>query len=391
MIRKEGDELNNSGIYSLAGFAYQINVFIYYLTQLKDDYALGFETFDDVALQRSDIDSTMQEEKLQTYNGIFNSPSGITALQVKRTALSNDDYEKVLFNWIILNNSSTNVENFILVVDKSYGNTDSVFPAELRSLYDKIITSNSSRNALITQVKEIINGDYALFIQLCESIKGRYSFKEIDDIESEIFESYKPIFNHGGVKDVIYKMRIRDFAEKIQYALLEDIAQNHSYKCDYAMFKTLIEDVVARIKDDLYIPPDFSNFRRNSRVDIADTTISKSRQYIQLKKCAIPDSFIKEQLIFEEYYNTYKLRCLENLKSTNVENIEYTTHFNFEMTKSNLQANGNDTPNNRLFQTQQQTNTYAHNDQIRNGSAIHLTKADTPADMLISWEDETNE
>lgn len=154
------------------------------------------------------------------------------------------------------------------------------------------------------------------------------------------------------------------------------------------MFKTIVEDVVARIKDDLYIPPDFSDFRRNSRVDIANTAISKSRQYIQLKKCAISDSLIKEQLIFEEYYHAYKLRCLENLKYNNVENIEHTTHFNFEMTKSNLQANNNDTPNNRLAQTQEKANTYAQNDQIRNGSAIHLTKADTAADMLISWEDE---
>lgn len=381
--------MNNSGIYSLAGFAYQIKVFIYYLTQLQDKYALGFETYDDVALQRNDIDSTVQEGKLQTYNGILSAPSGITALQVKRTTLSNDDYEKVLFNWIILNNSSAIVENFVLLVDKSYGNTDSVFPTDLHSLYNKIINSSSNRNALITQVKEIINNNYTLFTQLCDSIKERYSFKEIDDIDNEIFESYKPIFNHGGVKDVIYKLRIRDLVEKIQYVLLEDISQNHSYKCDYAMFKIIVEDVVARIKDDLYIPPDFSDFRRNSRVDIADTAISKSRQYIQLKKCAISDSLIKEQLIFEEYYNAFKLRCLENLKSNNVENIEHTTYFNFEITKSNLQANNSDTPNNRLVKTQEKSNTYALNDQIRNGSAIHLTKTDTAADRLISWEDET--
>ena len=381
--------MNNSGIYSLAGFAYQIKVFIYYLTQLQVNYAIGFETYDDIALQKSDTDCATQEGKLQTYNGIFDSPSGITALQVKHTTLSNDDYEKVLFNWIILNNSTTSVEKFVLLVDKSYGNTDSVFPTDLSYLYNKIINSTSNKNALITQVKEIINNDYTLFTQLCNNIKDRYSFKEIADIDNEILEIYKPIFNHGGVKDGTYILRIRDLAEKIQYALLENISQNHSYKCNYAMFKTLVEDVVARIKDDLYIPPDFSDFRRNSRVDIADTVISKSRQYIQLKKCAIPDSLIKEQLIFEEYYNAYKLRCLENIKSNNVEVIEQTTHFNFEMTKSNLQSNNNDTPNNRLYQTQKMENTYAQNDQIRNGSAIHLTKVDTAADMLISWEDET--
>ncbi len=381
--------MNNSGIYSLAGFAYQIKVFIYYLTKLQDKYALGYETYDDVALQRSDADCDAQEGKLQTYNGIFNAPSGITALQVKRTTLSDDDYEKVLFNWIILNNTSSNVEKFVLLVDKSYGNTDSVFPTNLLTLYNKIIKSSSGGNALITKVKNIINNDYTLFTQLCESIKDKYSFEEIDDIDNKIFEGYKLIFNHGGVKDVIYKLRIRDLAEKIQHDLLGDISQNHSYKCDYTTFKTLVEDVVSRIKDNLYIPPDFSDFRKRCSVDIADTAISKSRQYIQLKKCAIPDPLIKEQLIFEEYYNAYKLRCLENLKSNNVENIENTTHFNFEITKSNLQANNNDTPNNRLVKTQERANTYAHNDQIRNGSAIHLTKADTATDMLISWEDET--
>ena len=242
---------------------------------------------------------------------------------------------------------------------------------------------------MITQVKDIINNDYALFTQLCDSIKDKYSFKEIDDIDNEIFESYKPILNHGGVNDVIYKFRIRDLTEKIQHDLLNDISQKHSYKCDYAMFKTIVEDVIARIKDDQFLPPDYSDFRRNSRVDIANTAISKSRQYLQLKKCNLPDLVVKEQLIFEEYYNAYKLRCLENLKSNNIENIECTTHFNFEMTKSNLQSNGKDTPNNRLSQTQEKENSYAQNDQIRNGSAIHLTKADTAADMLISWEDET--
>lgn len=142
---KEGDDLSNSGIYSLARFAYQIKVFIYYLTQLQDNYALGFETYDDVALQRTD-DSAVQEGKLQAYNGIFSLSSGITALQVKRKTLSNEDYEKVLFNWIILNNSSTNVEKFVLLVDKSYGNVDSVFSVDLRSLYNKIVTSSSNRN-----------------------------------------------------------------------------------------------------------------------------------------------------------------------------------------------------------------------------------------------------
>lgn len=380
--------MNNSGIYSLAGFAYQIKVFIYYLTMLQDNYALGYETYDDVALQKSDIDRDVQEGKLQTYNGIFNSSSGITALQVKRTSLSDDDYEKVLFNWILLKNSFPSVESFVLLVDKSYGNTDNVFPTNLRPLYDKIINSNKNGNALITKVKNIINKDYSLLCRICQEIKSKYEFEEIDDIDKLIFESYKSIFTHGGVKDSTYQLRIKELTKKIEYEILTSISQNNIYTCDYNTFKSAVEDVNSCVKDDFYLPS-FCDFRRSIKLNIDNTDIVKSRQYIQLTKCLLGESSIREQLIFEEYYNAYKLRCLENLKSNKVDDIEITTYHNYDSTKSNLQANNIDNPNNRLVKTQEKSNSYAPNDQIRNGSAIHLTKADTDPAMLISWEDET--
>lgn len=379
--------MNNSGIYSLAGFAYQIKVFIYYLTKLQEHYALGYETYDDVALQKTDIGSDAQEVKLETYNGIFNTSSGITALQIKHTSLSDIDYEKVLFNWILLKKSFPNVEKFVLLVDKSYGNTDNIFPTNLRPLYDKIINSNKKGNALITKVKKILNNDYSLFCQVCNEIKLKYKFEEIDNIDNLIFESFKSIFNHGGIKNSIYQLRIQELTKKIEYEILTSIFQSNTYTCNYNTFKSMVEDVNSRVRDDLYLP-NFSDFRKSIKISISDTDIVKSRQYIQLTKCSINESYIREQLIFEEYYNTYKLRCLENLQSNKVDDIEYTTYFNFVSTKSNLQANNIDTPNNRLFKTQEKTNSYAQNDQIRNGSAIHLTRADTDPTVLISWEDE---
>lgn len=339
-------------------------------------------------MQKSDIDRDVQEGKLQTYNGIFNSYSGITALQVKRTSLSDDDYEKVLFNWILLKNSFPSVESFVLLVDKSYGNTDNVFSTNLRPLYDKIINSNKNGNALITKVKNVLNKDYSLFCRICQEIKSKYEFKEIDAIDKLIFESYKSIFTHGGLKDSTYQLRIKELTKKIEYEILTSISQNNIYTCDYNTFKSAVEDVNSCVKDDFYLPS-FCDFRRSSRLNIEDTNIVKSRQYIQLTKCLLGESSIREQLIFEEYYNAYKLRCLENLKSNKVDDIEITTYHNYDSTKSNLQANNIDNPNNRLVKTQEKTNSYAPNDQIRSGSAIHLTKADTDPAMLISWEDET--
>ena len=61
------------------------------IAQQIDDLFYEYEKEYGFKLDFDVIDKIMQEEKLQTYNGIFNSPSGITALQVKRTALSNDD------------------------------------------------------------------------------------------------------------------------------------------------------------------------------------------------------------------------------------------------------------------------------------------------------------
>ena len=42
---------DNGGIYSLAGFAYQIKVFVLNVLELKNGYTLEYETIDDVALK----------------------------------------------------------------------------------------------------------------------------------------------------------------------------------------------------------------------------------------------------------------------------------------------------------------------------------------------------
>ena len=44
-------ESDNSGIYSLGGFAYQMKVFILLLLQLKNGCTLEYETIDDVAMK----------------------------------------------------------------------------------------------------------------------------------------------------------------------------------------------------------------------------------------------------------------------------------------------------------------------------------------------------
>ncbi len=380
--------MNNSGIFSLSGFAYQIKVFIYYLSMLEDGYTIGYETYDDIALKKSDTETNKQEDKLNTYNGLLNSSSGITALQIKHTTLNSEDYEKVLFNWILLKNEFSNIDKYVLFVDKTYGNKDSVFPNDLEPLFDKIIKSKKTNAALITKVRNILNNDYILFCNLCAEIQNKYSFQEMENIDDEISKSYKDIFNQGGVIEPNYYLRIKEFVQEIEYAILESVTKNNSYTCDYSTFKHIVENINKRVRDEIYLPPNFSSFKQSSKLDIKNSEIVNSRQYIQLLKCGLPESVIKENLIFEEYYSFYKLRNLENIKLNEISNIENTTHYNFEVTKALLNAKGKDCPYERFDQTLNKENSYTPNTHIKYGSAIHLTKSDTEKDLLIPWEDD---
>lgn len=384
---KEGYGLNSSGIYSLAGFAYQIKVFVYYLSQLREGYSIGYETYDDVSLHKSDKNISQQEDKLKTYNEIFNSDLGITALQVKQTKLSADDYEKVLFNWIILNNEYDEIEKYVLVVDKAYGNIDGVFPSDYKALFDKIIRTDKSNKALIAKVKKIVNGDYTLFCEICNTIKEKYEFKELETIDNEIYNAFKDLFNYGGVMDTVYRLRIRELVNYFSNEILLSIVERDAYKCDFSTFRHKIDEIHISISDEKYNPASYSEFSRASSIDINNKDIIASRQYVQLSKCKLPITSIRDYLIKEEYYSSYKIRNLENLKKSLIDDIEITTYDNFTMAKADLQFQGNDIPYKRLTETINRENSYTENMQLRHGSAIHLTKEDTEPQKMISWED----
>lgn len=178
------------------------------MAELEEGYSIGYETYDDVALQKTDTTIEKQESKLQTYNGIINTNSGITAMQVKHKNLTVEDYEKILFNWIILRNDHADVQKYILIVDKVYNNQDLTFSENLKSLFNKISSSQKSNQALITKVKNIINGNYSFFEKILNEIKAKYIFKEYENIDKEISEQYKNIFNKGGVENSTYNLRI---------------------------------------------------------------------------------------------------------------------------------------------------------------------------------------
>lgn len=88
---------DNGGIYSLAGFAYQIKVFVLNVLELKNGYTLEYETIDDVALKMAADKLDEHEDDLCS---IFTATSR-RAIQVKKTQVTNSIAKKVVKNWIL--------------------------------------------------------------------------------------------------------------------------------------------------------------------------------------------------------------------------------------------------------------------------------------------------
>lgn len=376
--------MNNSGLYSLSGFAYQIKVFVLNLVKLNENESLGYELFDDVSLQSYDVD--VLENEIQKVNSIYTSSEGISAMQVKHTSLSNDDFERVLFNWIILQNEKENINKYRLVVDESYGNTDDLFSIDMQTLFTKINKTKARNSALIKKVHNIIDNDFATFDNICKSIMAKYEFISISNIDNEIYEEYKTLFNYGGIQNLVYQQRVSELVRTIQNDIIESVSGNKPYVCDYYSFRHKLENIIESFTDK-YTNINFTKFKKSVNYKLTDA-IRSSRQYIQLTKCDLSESMIVEHLILEEYYSAFKIRNYDNLRIDLIKDIEETTHYNFEMVKFELQTNNEDLPRKRFIRTLKEANSYAKNDQIKKGSAIHLTKKDTDSSLLISWEDE---
>lgn len=103
---------DNGGIYSLAGFAYQMKAFTLQVLELKSGYTLEYETIDDVALKMTA--DNMDEHEDEVYSIL--TAVRRKAIQVKKTQVTKSVAKKVVKNWILADNYA-NIEQFVLKTD----------------------------------------------------------------------------------------------------------------------------------------------------------------------------------------------------------------------------------------------------------------------------------
>ncbi|MFY0517854.1 hypothetical protein ACOMCU_08470 [Lysinibacillus sp. UGB7] len=384
MVQNLMSENDDSGIRSLSGFAYQMRVFIYYMSLMKEEGQIEFETLDDVVLSNN-AEEKLKDETIHI-NSVYSDSQDIYAIQVKRTTITNATKKKLIYNWLLLQHENKNISKYILYTEESYGNKDDIFNETAKPLFEEIIKSDKKSNALVSRVKQLYIDNFEQFKCDYEEIINKFEFISEKNIDEKIFSSFSIHFNKGAVSEIIYILRIKALIKEIMGDILLCIDKGQPFICLHTDMTKKIESITQDISDKRY-EPDFSTFKKYRRIDLNESEIISSREYVQLKKCNLTDRRIEEHLIYQQYYEDIRDRYLLDSKLNKVENIESISYENFCCVKEELQDDI-DTPLKRLNKTKAMSNSYSLNDHTKFGSCIYLTKEDIEELKKISWEDE---
>lgn len=372
---------DNGGIYSLAGFAYQIKVFVLNVLELKNGYTLEYETIDDVALKMAADKLDEHEDDLCS---IFTTASR-RAIQVKKTQVTNSIAKKVVKNWILADKNNADIEQFVLVTDREV-DMDVFVDLDVDEIF-KEVNAATGNKSIDAKVKKIGYTETELK-QKVRDIVSMSSIQKYENIDTEIENKFNDFFIRYGVSEATYYIRIKEFLQQITVEILDAVGNGQPYLLTYESMSKIKNRIVTNYTDEKW-EPSFSQFRRLKKVNLEDLAVIKSREYRQLKTCeSLKEEDIYRHLQWGEYYVNSKRGYYERGMAFLVEDIENTAYDNFCDAKMELRNRVEDTPDNRLIETKSKSNSKAVDEQIRYGVCINLTSEDTDESIQISWKDD---
>lgn len=97
---------------------------------------IEFETLEDVNIKN--VQSKEIDGKITSYKCVMRNTEKNVAIQVKRTSMSTESAEKILYNWLIIEKSHDNINKYILFTDEEYENRDIIFDMDVKELLEAI-------------------------------------------------------------------------------------------------------------------------------------------------------------------------------------------------------------------------------------------------------------
>lgn len=369
--------MDRSGIFSQAGFAFQMNVFLKQVTELTPGEVARYEYLDDVSA------STGLDE-LGGRIGFCET----RLIQVKNTSVSKQDVVQIYTNWILAVCEQESISSFWLFYSdhKSLSEFFNTITAnQFIERLDKKAKKSSKSNA--AALKASLNDDE--IVNLFSHVKERARACGINEnaINAEIRDNLSSIFHLTSNSD-LFDERVAELRRRVQLNVSESMLNTTPYEIDYDSFMWLCEQICAKISAKRY-ELDYSAWMAASDGDLLSAKES-SREYQQLCSCQNDTSFISQHLYFCEYYRSINYERLARCQASNVLSLENSTFNNFRDSCNLLKLDGKDDPMRRLITTKRCQNSYAYNDHEKWGSCIWLTRDETPEEKKISWKDETD-
>ena len=371
----------NGGIYSLAGFAYQIKVFILQILQLKSGYTLEYETIEDVALKMTIENIDQYEDELYS----IVTTTSRKAIQVKRTAISNKVAKKIVKNWILVDKNNNDIEQFLLVTDREVA-FDILTNLDVNEMYAEVTSAIGDKS--IDAKVNLIGYTEDELKQKIRDVVSKASIQKYEDIDTEIIEGFADYFIKVAVTVPTYILRIKQLMQQITIEILDAVSKGKAYELTYEEMCYMKNRIISEITDAKW-EPSFSEFRKLKKVNLSDLAVIKSREYLQLIECtSLTSEDISRHLQYGEYYANSKRFYYERGMNNIVDDLETTAYYNFCDVKMELRSKSEDTPDNRLFRTKSKSNSKAVDEQIRYGVCINLTSESTDKSIQISWKDD---
>ena len=348
----------SSGIHSLAGFAFQIKVFAYYalcITRINE--FVEFETLDDVNIKITPKNIDKKVDNF-TCNAKYTDENNL--IQVKKTKLSQDDFNKTLYNWILQTNES--ITKYILFSDGEYNNIDLMFNETVEELYNKAInTKKTKANAIEVQIRNRYNENFELFKKKYDYIHDNYYFIGSQNIDDLIYEQAKfpLLFNENN--KALFKERLEFFLNTIQNNILESINRKEPYILGNDNIIKIYEDMNSTLNENIYWPPYYSFKEKFDYITLEHSDIANLRETQQLLYCNLQPQNAIERIKKLLYYKHFRFLSMENGKTSKPINIENTTYDNFQSVLEEITDTSNDIPKTRLIETEKRNNDYSPN------------------------------
>lgn len=376
---------DKSGINCLAGFAFQIKVFAYYVLCLeKDSDFVEFETIDDVNVKilNKNIDDKADAFRCKAKSGHSNK-----LIQVKRTKLSQDLFNKTLFNWILQRDTGINASQFTLFSEHSYQNEDTMFSTSAEELYNLAIhTTKKKSNAIEVRIKNRYAEKYPEFEEAYNDISNKYKYIGDQDIDLLIYDAAKRDLRYSEKTVALYNERLNHFMNVMQKNILQAVNKKEAYIFSHDDLIKLYEDLNTSINTESYYPPYYSFKDSLDYVTLSNSDIANLRETKQLLACLLPTNRTIERLKQRMYYEHFRNLSMENGHESNPKSIEVTTFDNFNSVVDEIGGTIEDTPKKRLLETEKRSNSNAKADEIKKGSCIYLTGESV--ENQISWKDD---